>query len=419
MSQLKLTSSSGQFIRLYNQSDATLDLSGYQLEYFNNYDLAKATSSKLISLPGSLSPHSYYLVNDDSLLLCYQQTVDSQSLGLSTTAGLVEVLGATQTAPGKAVAPQILDYVAWSKTAAGGVQTLPTSTAASLLRQGNVDSPGTGTWQAVQPSLDNPCQLVSAANQIVPGGPDDLLPPAVAPATIVSLAGTTSTGPSLPDADHGLQSPSVTELLPNPNGTGTDGTDEFIELYNPNISAFDLTGFSLVSGKTTLRHYIFAAGTSLPPRSFTAFYSSVTGLNMSNSGGQVQLVDPFGQSISATALYGAAKDGQTWALANGKWYWTEQPTPGAANVVKQAVTTAKPAKTPTVKGPVAKTAPVAQVASTSDASSATSPIHAGTLALVGGLALLYGAYEYRHDLANRLHQLRRHRRARRQDRPAT
>jgi hypothetical protein len=94
---------------LYNQSDATLDLSGYQLEYFNNYDLAKATSSKLISLPGSLSPHSYYLVNDDSLLLCYQQTVDSQSLGLSTTAGLVEVLGATQTAPGKAVAPQILD----------------------------------------------------------------------------------------------------------------------------------------------------------------------------------------------------------------------------------------------------------------------------------------------------------------------
>jgi hypothetical protein len=245
------------------------------------------------------------------------------------------------------------------------------------------------------------------------------LPAGTPPSTILSLAGTTVSGPSLPDADHGLQAPSVTELLPNPNGTGTDGTDEFIELYNPNATAFDLTGFSLMSGKTTLHHYSFAAGTSLPAGSFTAFYSSVTGLNMSNSGGQVQLVDPFGQSISATALYGAAKDGQTWALANGKWYWTEQPTPGAANVVKQAVTTAKPAKTATVKGPVAKTAPVAQAVSTSDASSATSPIHAGTLALVGGLALLYGAYEYRHDLANRLHQLRRHRHARRQDRPAT
>src|SRR5438105_3897042 len=57
ISQLKITSANGQFITLYNATDTQLDMGKYQLEYFNSYDLAKATSSKLISLTGLVPPH--------------------------------------------------------------------------------------------------------------------------------------------------------------------------------------------------------------------------------------------------------------------------------------------------------------------------------------------------------------------------
>ena len=48
-----------------------------------------------------------------------------------------------------------------------------------------------------------------------------------------------------------------------------------------------------------------------------------------------------------------------------------------------------------------------------DDPASTSPIYAWTLALVTGLALLYGAYEYRADLANRIYGFRRYVAARR------
>ncbi len=426
VAQLKMTSSSGQFITLYNTTAAPLNMSNYQLEYFNNYDLTKATSSKLIGLTGTLPAHSYYMVNDDSLLLCYQLTIDSVSLGLSSTAGLVDVLGLSQNGPGQAPAPVLEDYVGWSKTAASGAQTLPTNTSAFLQRQpvdgqNNpvVDSPGSGSWQVVQPDPNNACGLVSAtgAPLAAPADTSQLLPGSEPAATIVPAEDDDSSdppAPSLPTADIGLKAPTITEILPNPAGTGNDGTDEFVELYNPNTVSFDLSGFSLQAGTTSLHTAAFPAGTTLPAQSFTAFYTADTGLSLSNSGGQVMLLDPFSNSISATDVYGTAVDGQAWALANGQWYWTTTPTPNAANVINQPAKKStkagksKTTKTTTASAKTAKTGTSggsAQLAS-AQATTSTTPIHFWTLALVAGLALLYGAYEYRTDLANRLHQLR-------------
>lgn len=429
ISQLKITSSNGQFITLYNATDTALDMSKYQLEYFNSYDLSKATSSKLIALSGTVPPHGYFMVNDSSLLLCYQLTVDSVSLGLSSTAGLVEVLAFSQANPGSPVTPALQDYVGWSKTAAAGAQTLPTSTSGLLQRlpvdSGHnplVNAPGAGSWQSVQPDSSNACNLVgsgSGGGTIIQTGLSQLLPSAEPPATILELtdgaASVSAASPAtLPSSDIGLMAPAVTEILPNPAGTGNDTTDEFIELYNSNSTSFDLSGFSLQSGLTSLHTYIFPAGTTLPAQSFTAFYSKTTGLSLSNSGGQVKLLDPPGNSISATGVYDTANDGQTWALAKGKWYWTTTATPGKANIINQpaakkkasdksAASKSKPAKTT-----AGKTKGAATASGDTDADVTTSPIHLWTLALVAGLALLYGAYEYRTDMANRIYQLRRH-----------
>lgn len=429
ISQLKITSSNGQFITLYNATNTALDMSKYQLEYFNSYDLGKATSSKLIALSGIVPPHGYFMVNDDSLLLCYRLTVDSVSLGLSSTAGLVEVLAFNQSNPGGSVTPVLQDYVGWSKTAASGAQTLPASTSAFLQRlpvDGSnnplVGAPGAGSWQSVQPDSNNACNLVGAGSGnagAVQTGLNQLLPSTEPPATILEAdSGGGSVAPAaaiMPASDIGLMAPTVTEILPNPSGTGNDSTDEFIELYNPNSTNFDLSGFSLQSGTTSLHTYTFPAGTSLSAQSFTAFYSTTTGLSLSNGGGQVKLLDPFGNSISATDSYSAASDGQTWALAKGKWYWTTTATPGKANVIKQPPAKKKSsAKTAASKNKAAKAAKgkvkAAKTTSASAASDAatTSPIHLWTLALVGGLALLYGAYEYRADLANRIYRFKQY-----------
>jgi hypothetical protein len=435
ISQLKITSSSGQFITLYNSTGLALDMSKYQLEYFNNYDLSKATSSKLISLSGIIPPHGYFMVNDGVYTLCYQLSVDSVSLGLSSTVGMVEVLAFDQANPGGSVAPVLQDYVGWSKTAAPGAQTLPPGTNAFLQRQPvdaannpAITAPGAGSWQSVQPDPSDICDLVSGVNGGAPvaTGLGQLLPSTEPPATILSLSAdeTTVATPTanLPAADIGLMAPEVTELLPNPNGTGNDAADEFIELYNPNAASFDLSGFALQAGTTTLHSYHFVNGAQLPPHGFTAFYSDLTALSLSNSGGQVKLLDPFGNSVFATALYSTAKDGQAWALANGKWYWTTKLTPGAANIINQPVSSKKSstaAKTPktTAKTKSAKTPKTKATANyNNDSAVSSTPIHYWALALVVALALLYGAYEYRADMANRIHRLKQHIRARREDR---
>lgn len=432
ISQLKITSSNGQFVTLYNATDTALDMSHYQLEYFNNYDLGKATSSRLIALSGTVPPHSYFMVNDDSLLLCYRVAVDSLSLGLSSTAGFVGVLSSEQGSPGGAITSVLQDYVGWSKTPAGGAQMLPSNSGAFLQRQpvdaGNnpsISLPGAGAWQTVQPDNSNPCNLLTDRGTPVgvPAGFGQLLPGSEPPATIMSVeAASGQPAPVMPAADIGLMAPVVNELLPNPAGTGNDATDEFIELYNPNTRSFDLTGFSLQVGASTSHIYTFTAGTSLPSRGFASFYSSSTKLSLSNTSGQAKLLDPFGNSVSAAAAYGTAKDGVAWALAKGKWYWTTQLTPGKANVIKQPPTKSTAAKKKSSK--VKSASDIRRVRSTTPTSSPSfdsddnsfRPVHPWTLAIVGSLALLYAAYEYRADMANYLHRFKRDRKTRRKNR---
>jgi len=254
------------------------------------------------------------------------------------------------------------------------------------------------------------------------GGSAGDLPPQSAPTGQAAL-------PSIPVADSGLLGPQLSELLPNPASPQTDAADEFIELYNPNSVAFDLTGFSLSTGART---YIFPSGTLLAPDTFTAFFSVVTKLALPNSGGQVTLFDPVGGIVMQAMPYGVAKDGYAWVFISNAWQWTTTPTPSAPNKMAHPATTSKAtvtnakastspktAKKAAAAKPIAKAGVVKSVSTRSSAIKPTaevtadSPLHPMILAGVAALALLYGAYEYRTDLANRIHQFRKYRSARR------
>lgn len=428
ISQFKITTNDGQFFMLYNNTDLSIDMSTVQLVYYNHYNLSSATSSKIIPLSGSLPARGYYLVNDGPLTLCYRMVVNSLSLGLSSTAGSVQIAKLTQTSAGAPVTSVIEDSTSWSKTAVAGVNQLP-ATPQFLLRN-PVDSSnnplvtetGSGTWKAVTVSAIDPCLLTSSVVSAPPpiiSASLLLLSSTPPPVSIISTAiGASTSGPTLPAADIGLMAPVVNEVFPNPGSHLTDANDEFVELYNPNDKPFDLTGFQIEAGLTTKYTWNFPDGTILIGKSFTAFSSAQTSVSLNNSNGQVRLLDPFGNVISLSEEYDTAKEDQTWSFANNEWYWTTTPTPGNANVITAGggTTSAKKVSTTGASAAVkAASSPSARPAAEplASANPEVAQLHPSALASVAVLAVGYGAYEYKQDITNRLRKLRANRAARR------
>jgi hypothetical protein len=232
--------------------------------------------------------------------------------------------------------------------------------------------------------------------------------------------------------------PQITELLPNPASPQTDATDEFIELYNPNDAAYDVSGLVLEAGGAMMRRYVLPEGSILQPHEYRALLSDVTSLSLPNSGGSARLLDTSGTVIMQTDAYDTAPDGQAWMVDDTGWRWTTSPTPHAVNTFVGSPAVVKKASSTTPKQTTKKTAAVKAASTTKPKTKATAavkekkpktvatkarlstvsatarnPVHTGVLAVIGVFALLYGAYEYRHDMANKIHQFRSNRAARR------
>ncbi|HKR82490.1 MAG TPA: lamin tail domain-containing protein [Candidatus Saccharimonadales bacterium] len=461
------TSGTQEFIELYNTTDASIDLTGWQLWYLSAQaaDQNKPASNGMIMLGESASSpviaaHGFYALSGRS---DYLAGIAQQFYGgtMAATGGNVRLLSPDEHNP---CVLNVTDQVGWGNALYGLGQPAvapPSGQSISRLIYGD------GTYQdthnnsadfAVTPTptpantntapatlLTSPSTFqptaVTIENCIVPTesgsgllgvpGANDVPPSTVVSGGIDANAAYNSES-DFPSTDIGLVTPQITELLPNPAAPQTDARDEFIELYNSNDTMFDLSGFALQVGLTTKHKYVFPPGTTLLPKSFTSFSSAATGLTMSNSGGQAALLDPFGDTLNQTDPYGNAKEGQVWALAGSTWYWSTTATPNAANII----TAASPSKkavavtaAATKKSAAAKTVAAAKPKTTKAKAKAKSetpktptgkgsfaslsPLHPGVLAVVGMFAILYGLYEYRQDMANKFYQLRENRTARR------
>lgn len=476
-------SASEEFIEIYNQSKNAIDLT--KDNWVIQITSSKATTwvgAKTVKLTGTLYPGTYAIIastyTSSGVAKSYlPEYANAQfSAGLTASSGHIRV-GKTAVAP--ATGLQYVDIVEWSTKDANGALASPGVDEAVVFTLNEAIKANSSIKRILDseerfiasgdPALDfmlSSCPSPTA-NSVAPATPIDpkvfeplsttidttnpsctpieegsgpegnggiVSPTDEPPATLLPsetpTSATSSTGsasPSIPAADRGLQSPQITELLPNPGSPNTDAVDEFIELYNNNDASFDLSGFILYIGATGSKHVKFPEGTTIAPHSFKAFFSSELHLSLSNSSGKVALMDPLGNQLYVTDDYGTAKDDTAWALAQGKWQWTTRPTPGATNVIAAPAATSKKAtaakaktskttaKTTSSRQKSAKSPAVADMAVASSLQPDT-PLHPLTLAVVGSFALLYGAYEYRRDLANRFHQLRSYRTARRADR---
>lgn len=428
IAEIKITGD--EFMVLANNSGVAItDLSSYWLYGFNNVNpLADGVSSSSQQLPaGTLNPGDELLLSESGRPTCGAAMAGKLSISLSDSGGLAQL--AHLTLVNGAVAQTVTDSVSWSSTAKGTIQNVPSSSkdpAAVWYRYQTADG---YAWQQADLDSQNACQYdVAAAGTLTPQIVATLEAPTSMPPVVIEASAapdSAQAAPGIPASDAGLQTPMLNELLPNPASPQTDAEDEFIELYNPNAGAFDLSGFKLQAASTTsasAKTYTFPMGTTLPGKSFVAFKSEQTHLGMSNNGGQAWLIDPGGNVIGQTMPYGTAKDGQAWAFVSGSWQWTTKPTPSAVNIISAPAS--KTSRSAAAKTAVSKkTADKAQAATASANTSASAPfaqaaaaktnVHGLILVAVAALAVLYGGYEYRHDLSNRFYKLTRHRAIRR------
>jgi len=409
--QLKITTDD-QFVAIANHSADPMELSSYELVYFNSDN----KPTKTFTFSGSIPADSYYVMSDALLTICHNMQVDAVSLGFSTTAGSLQLWKYNS------ISNKTLESsVTWIKTRKSDTPvstvTLPTATNAFLQRK----SPADDTWQTVQPSAANPCQLESQLPVVLAAEPNYYFLPSMMP-PVSYVAAPVEGGSGMINRNPGKMAPVINELLPNPASPQTDADDEFIELYNPNDSVFDLTGFKLAFGSTSPRKYTFPEGTTLGPKEFKAFTSGDTSISLSNTEAQVWLLAPDEQIIGESKPYRDAKDGQAWALNNGDWFWTASPSPNAINTMS-ATNGGSATKVAAVLGidnasstGTTNTNTAATTKSTNLVDDAA-PLHPAILAGVGLLAVGYAGYEYRHDVSNKLFQFRRYLRLRRTSGP--
>lgn len=414
---------SQEFVELYNPTNSPVALDAWTMEYASS---AGTTWTKKATLAGSIPAHGFYLMTTSG----YLSSDASMSSGLASTGGHVRI---------KNGSGGIVDLVGWgTATHAEGSPVAAPTGGGSIERTPGRLSPQAGNGEDSDNNAnDFVVREVSEPQKASTAIEDPSLAPPDVPDPDPVDDGVVITPAYLPIY--------ITEALPDPASPLSDAKDEYIELFNPNDMSVNLKGYTLRTG-SGFKSYYTIGDIAVGVGGYAAFYSADTKLGLTNSGGAVQILDPLGNILDVTDTYGAAKTGQAWADVNGVWKWTLEPTPGAANILSEAVskvinasTTTTPtaktaAKKATSKKVAAKTTikktskattkkskkmiPKTGLATTTTAITDPSPVARWLLIGAGCFTIMYALYGFRHDLYNYYIRSKRNISAWLQNRPA-
>lgn len=121
----------------------------------------------------------------------------------------------------------------------------------------------------------------------------------------------------------------ISELLPNPDGD--DVGHEFIELYNPNDQNVGLDTYWFSIGSKSTTPYYFLDGAIIEAHGYLVIYNDDIHFTLVNTSGSVHLMSIDGIYVDGADEYSDAPSGSSWALIDGVWQYTNQPTPGTKN----------------------------------------------------------------------------------------
>lgn len=387
-----------EFIELYNPSENEIDLSSWQLQYFSANTSNWSSPGRSIQLSGVIEPNEYFLVASTTYKVTTANVTYSSTLG--PTGGHIRLI---QKDP---LGDIVHDILGWGTASMPHVKAAPAPSAGdSLVRQ----------------TAENGTYLASTSNET-----DYLVHPEPSPGIVAPLLRNENLDET--ESSKVYLTIEVSELLPNPGAPALDGSDEFVELFNPHPVSIDLNGYEVKSGLSGTYKYTFASEI-LGPGEYLTLYSRDTSLTLSNSGSQVRIFSPDGDLLYESGAYQNADENQAWALIAGTWVWTSEPTPSESNIfaepslkpvaaVKKPTTTKKRSTAVKARTTTKKSKVTENSASTFDNNQQSGSLHPVVLAGVGSTAVLYGLYEYRTDVANRMRRLKEHYKAWRTGRQA-
>ncbi len=285
--QIEGEKAADEFIELYNDSNDSVNLSGWSLRRKSAGDTtAKGSSLKTFGSSDAIPAHGYFLwANSSSLFKDLADTTTGSSLSDNNSLALYDKTGV------------LIDSLAW-----GTGHVLPFSPA----------------------SFDNPDKNKSFTRDL------DTLDWSETDET----SPTNSRGESFPTEEEppapvgpGLQSILINEVFPNPKEK--DDAGEFIELYNPTDKIVDLSDWEIRDASASGK-YIFPSGSTLPSLGYLVISDKEFSLSLNNSDETVSLYDQSGRLVHQVK-YEKTKEGISLNLVGSGLRGARKPTPGSAN----------------------------------------------------------------------------------------
>ncbi|TAL51053.1 hypothetical protein EPN81_01030 [Patescibacteria group bacterium] len=156
-----------------------------------------------------------------------------------------------------------------------------------------------------------------------------------------------------------------------PNTTGSDETEEYIELQNTGTETIDLQGWTIEDESTN--RYTIESSTLLAAGATIKLMREQTDITLNNDGDTLELIAPDGAVVD-TVSYGTSQEGATYELVNTIWEWlgvatvVESTTASVSNSTQNNATTTTNATyaSSTVSSRVAQSLTVAQAKEKAD-----------------------------------------------------
>ena len=126
----------------------------------------------------------------------------------------------------------------------------------------------------------------------------------------------------------------ISEFLPNPEGSDVDL--EFIELFNPNNFAVDLSGWMLDDAEGGSAPDVFSDGTFIDAFQYLLLPRTETEIALNNNGDEVRLIDALGNIVDLAVYEKSAEGVSIIRDEQGILQNTKTQTPGEINVLVAA-----------------------------------------------------------------------------------
>lgn len=308
-----------EFIELWNDSDATIALEDWSLQYktATGTTITKRNFEKGTTIPAQ----GYYLITTKVYTGSVSADLIQSSITLAKSGGNLYLVRNQEIITSKDD-PDIVDRVAWGTgdSAEGGAAPTPDA-GQSIARADGTDTNNNAKDFSIQTS-PTPANIKTVTTT---GGAPTSSEPQTPPS---SNNATTTVTPKKENIKEEKGLLSITEILPNPVGVDEH---EFVELQNTGTASLPLTGWRITNFLE--QEYIFKEGV-LAPKEYRVLWREKSGLALQNDREEIRLFAPDKDRAAETIKFADAPDGLALMRdVNDDLIWTTIPTPSTTNVL--------------------------------------------------------------------------------------